>query len=197
VMFTGWYDRTKRPVTQVSGPITTAQVEWELMALVDIYEKLAPNNVLEIGSQSGGTLWYWIKLARAGTHIMNIDILQNQTPGRWQSWADEHGMTLKTIIARSDEPDTLYQVKRFLPLIDFLFIDALHTYEGAKNDFLTYGPLVRQGGVIAFHDLKTPQYQQHIQIGRLWREIQGAGYKTQELRTDDRLGWGGIGVVYV
>ena len=33
----------------------------------------------------------------------------------------------------------------------------------------------------------TPEFSPHIQVGRLWREIQDAGYKTQELRAGARL----------
>lgn len=39
--------------------------------------------------------------------------------------------------------------------IDFLFIDGDHTYEGVKQDFITYSRLVRSGGIIAFHDIRT------------------------------------------
>jgi len=36
---------------------------------------------------------------------------------------------------------------------DFLFIDGDHTYEGVEGDFEMYSPLVRRGGIIAFHDI--------------------------------------------
>lgn len=206
MMFTGWYDRNKRPTNQAGGPILTAQIDWELSQLVRIYRDNSPRNVLEIGSQSGGTLWHWLKYASQGARLMNIDILQNQTPNeaeklpaRWQSWVPEWA-TLRTVIARSDDPETVKAVVGYFPEgIDFLFIDACHTYEGAKHDFMQYGPLVVASGIIALHDLMTPNNaaQQHIQVGKLWREIQAAGYKTQELRAASSAPWGGIGVVYV
>ena len=40
---------------------------------------------------------------------------------------------------------------------DFLFIDGDHTVEGVTKDFLLYRPLVRKGGVIAFHDILNPR----------------------------------------
>ena len=36
--------------------------------------------------------------------------------------------------------------------IDFLFIDGNHSYEQVLADYLMYSPLVKRGGVIAFHD---------------------------------------------
>lgn len=35
---------------------------------------------------------------------------------------------------------------------DFLFIDASHLYADVKADYENYSPLVRRGGIIAFHD---------------------------------------------
>ena len=67
---------------------------------------------------------------------------------RWQSWTPT-GVTLHTLIGRSDDPKIIKKTQKLLPEIDFLFIDADHTYEGAKHDFETYGPLVRKGGIIA------------------------------------------------
>ena len=200
-MFTGIFDIHGRPKKQMGGGILTAQIEWEFMELVQIYQDLEPMRTLEIGSQLGGTLYWWLGYAPYGATIANIDILQNQDeetaaalPGRWQSWA-RADVVLHTVIGRSDAPETIARIKEVMPEIDFLFIDALHTYEGAKFDFETYGPLVRSGGIIALHDLITPEFSPHIQVGKLWREIQAAGYKTRELRAGGAFG--GIGVVYL
>lgn len=201
-MFADWHDIKKRPKNGHHGKVLTAQVDWELKELIRIYEEVAPRHVLEIGSQMGGTLWYWLNGAVPGATIVNIDILQNTTdeekarlPGEWASWARE-GITQHTLIGRSDDQAIREQALEALDYdIEFLFIDAVHTYEGAKYDFETYGPFVHPGGVIALHDLMTPVFSPHIQVGMLWREIQEAGYQTRELRAG--ADYGGIGVVYV
>jgi predicted O-methyltransferase YrrM len=36
--------------------------------------------------------------------------------------------------------------------LDFIFIDADHSYEGALSDFKLYFPLVKKGGIFAGHD---------------------------------------------
>jgi predicted O-methyltransferase YrrM len=36
--------------------------------------------------------------------------------------------------------------------VDALFIDGDHSYEGVLTDWLLYSPLVRKGGLVAFHD---------------------------------------------
>jgi hypothetical protein len=35
---------------------------------------------------------------------------------------------------------------------DFIFIDAIHTYEAVTQDFQCWAPMLAPGGVIAFHD---------------------------------------------
>jgi predicted O-methyltransferase YrrM len=200
-MFAGWHNPASRSKAQYKGVVATAQVAWELNELIRIYDELSPCHVLEIGTQEGGTLYHWLDGAKPGARIVNIDILQNQEPeaikrlpDMWQSWVPK-GVLLNTIIGRSDDAHVFNTVRIWLAPIDFLFIDACHTYEGAKQDFNTYGPLVRAGGIIAMHDLVTPETSPHIQVWQLWREIQAAGYKTRELRAGGSFG--GIGVIYV
>jgi cephalosporin hydroxylase len=201
-MFIDRYDITRRPKHEHKGKVLTAQIDWELKELIRIYEELAPEHILEIGSQFGGTLWYWLDNAVDGAVVVNIDILQNMTdadqnrlPGMWASWTPP-GVVLHSLIGRSDDNAIMNQALEYLDNeIDFLFIDAVHTYEGAKSDFEIYGPYVNPGGIIALHDLMTPDFSPHIQVGKLWREIQETGYQTRELRAGGIFG--GIGVIYV
>jgi hypothetical protein len=40
--------------------------------------------------------------------------------------------------------------------LDFVFIDGDHTYEGVKRDIEAWAPKVRDGGIVAGHDIDTP-----------------------------------------
>jgi predicted O-methyltransferase YrrM len=42
----------------------------------------------------------------------------------------------------------------FKEKIDFLFIDANHSYEAVLTDFQDWAPKIRPGGIIAFHDVE-------------------------------------------
>ena len=44
-----------------------------------------------------------------------------------------------------------YFVKRDIK-IDFLYIDADHTFEGVKIDFDLYSKIMNKGGIITIHD---------------------------------------------
>ena len=46
---------------------------------------------------------------------------------------------------------TSFFVQNF-DFLSFLFIDADHSYEGVKSDFLNYAHKVVKGGAVAFHD---------------------------------------------
>jgi predicted O-methyltransferase YrrM len=43
--------------------------------------------------------------------------------------------------------------------IDLLLIDADHRLPGVKRDYQLYAPLVREGGLIIFHDVIRPERQ--------------------------------------
>jgi cephalosporin hydroxylase len=95
--------------------------------------------------------------------------------------------------ADSHDPSTLDEVRRLIGdnEIDFLFLDGDHTYEGIKKDWEMYAPLVRSGGIIAFHDV-AGNYDS-TQVKRFWDSIK-AGYEHREyiVRSD---GLYGVGVI--
>lgn len=50
---------------------------------------------------------------------------------------------------------------------DFLFIDAGHRYDDVAKDHALYAPMVRPGGIVAFHDAaKRPGYEDEIGVWR-------------------------------
>lgn len=65
------------------------------------------------------------------------------------------GQTAIAMEAKSHAQKTVRCVKELLRgnELDLLFIDGDHSYEGVKQDFLSYSPLVRKGGWITFHDI--------------------------------------------
>lgn len=188
-MFNGFYDRSRRHCQWNDRnyfQVLTAQYPFEIDTLAAIYQHLAPKVVVEIGSQDGGTLLYWLKYGAPDTKIFSVDPSPN---------FDIRDERLRVLATRSDDEGTLKTLRDAGP-IDFLFIDGDHGYDGVRYDFVTYGPMVRSGGVIALHDVAT--YREDCQVHKLWQEIREAGYVTQELRVaaDQQPYGAGIGVVY-
>jgi predicted O-methyltransferase YrrM len=105
------------------------------------------------------------------------------------------------IRANSHELNTFRKVKALLGtrMIDFLFLDGDHTYNGVKSDFEMYSSLVKKGGIIAFHDIISHDKYHNpdgtINVNRFWIEIKNS-YKNIELIKDINQGWAGIGIIY-
>ena len=49
---------------------------------------------------------------------------------------------------------------------DFLFIDAGHDFTDVQDDHAAYGPLVRPGGIVAFHDALQRKGFEEVEVWR-------------------------------
>ena len=79
-------------------------------------------------------------------------------------------------------------------LLDLLFLDGDHSLQGVTRDFDMYAPLVREGGVIALHDIKG-DVPVGTGIPALWRSLQDR-FESVEIVDDHRPPRGlGIGVI--
>jgi len=170
----------------------------ELQQLCRRVADLEPRSILEIGTARGGTLREWLRLVQPGGTVVSVDLPVFGEDHRelFQTWAPAEVM-LHCLHADSHAPETAARIAALLPEVDFLFIDGDHTYAGAKQDWETYGPLVRPGGLVAFHDIRPNPHRPHIQVHRLWQELQGSGYHTEELCAGDGTPEFGIGLLRV
>ena len=80
--------------------------------------------------------------------------------------------------------------------IDFLFLDANHTYEDVKKDYEIYAPLVRKGGFLALHDIRN--YKGDVKgedgVWRLWEELK-KDHNWLEVSAEPDHKWMGIGLI--
>jgi predicted O-methyltransferase YrrM len=107
------------------------------------------------------------------------------------------GQKLSLIRKDSHDLKTLKIVKEILggKKLDFLFIDGDHTYKGVKMDFEMYSPLVRKGGIIAFHDIVPHPPESGCEVSKFFNEIKYS-YRFHEIVKDWNQRWAGIGVIY-
>jgi hypothetical protein len=179
--------------------VTTSQFSPEFDRLIELYEELQPKRVLEIGSQFGGTLWHWLRLAKPGARVLNIDPLWGNGSQlfnplfAWRSWVPK-GVEFTTLIGYSQTDGFAQKALEWLggpP--DFCFIDGDHTYQGVLKDWQDYGA---QSKVTAFHDLT--QHKPHFGVHLLFDEIK-ADRRTDEFWSDGPgiQNGGGIGVAYI
>ncbi|MEM4436803.1 MAG: class I SAM-dependent methyltransferase [Thermosphaera sp.] len=197
--------KLKLPLIRNKFRITPIQVKEEIIQLLSLLAELKPKTLLEIGTAGGGTLFLFSQIAPLNATIISIDLPGGPFGGGYPEWRTplyksfaKKGQKIHLIRADSHDPKTLEIVREILDdrELDFLFIDGDHTYEGVKRDFEMYSPLVRKGGIIAFHDIVEHPPETGCEVSRFWNEIKYSYSYLEIVKSWDQK-WAGIGVIYV
>lgn len=183
--------------------IKPLQVRSEFQRFASIVAGLRPKFVLEIGTFFGGTLFVLSRLANDEATIISVDLPKGKFGGGYQSLRSPiykrfpgKKQTLHLIRGNSHAPETQRKVQQILGenKLDLLFTDGDHSYNGVKQDFIGYMPLVRRGGMIAFHDIAEHPPDTGCEVSRFWNEIK-TQYQYEEIIENRGQGWAGIGVL--
>jgi len=71
----------------------------------------------------------------------------------WEGYEDVYGVALNSLGDRIIRGNSVDVAKTFKNgSLDFVFIDANHTYKSVKEDIEAWFPKVRKGGVVSGHD---------------------------------------------
>lgn len=183
------------------GFFAPIQIESEIIEALGEIHRLKPRFIVEVGTAGGGTLLLWSRVADPQATIVTIDL-----PGGEFGGGSSYlrvplfrklplpGQTLHIIRGNSQIQETVDLTRSYLKgnAADFLFIDADHTAQGVRADYGLYSPLVRKGGIIAFHDIAitNPEYG----VRALWGELK-AQHQTRDILGQPRPY--GIGLLYV
>jgi hypothetical protein len=184
------------------------QIKNEIIPFMAFLDKENIVNFLEIGVCDGGTFYIWAYLTDENGIKIGLDLPNGP-------WSTNDPKNTKSNLQIAVIKQTLTSFKPNTHIffgdsksqhvfdwtvetlngkeLDFLFIDGDHSYEGAKSDYEKYSPLVKSGGVIAFHDIKETDFHKKAEcyVYKLWKEI-GSG----EIEfVDYDSGMGGIGVI--
>ncbi|UCE66725.1 MAG: class I SAM-dependent methyltransferase, partial [Candidatus Zixiibacteriota bacterium] len=191
-------------LTGLGGLITPLQIRKEFIAFLELIQQIKPQTLLEIGTARGGTLFSFTRVVSSGAFIISLDLPGGRYGGGYYWWKIPifrsfalRGQKLHLIRADSHKQSSLRLIQEKIgdrPL-DFLFIDGDHSYEGVKQDFKMYGPLVRKGGIIAFHDIVPNTEDKSCGVDRFWSEIKSLYEHTEIVDSWQQKG-AGIGVIY-
>lgn len=182
-----------------------AQVRSEAVALGRMLKAHAPARSLEIGTNYGGTLLLLCNVSAPRAKIISVDLPSGRFGGGYLRRKiplfrkfPKAGQQLHLIRADSHLEETRERVLRILDdeLLDYLFLDGDHTYEGVRRDFDMYAPLVRSGGLIALHDISEHRTHTDCQVDKFWNEVRNQ-YSHQEIVENPKQGWAGLGVLFV
>jgi len=183
--------------------IQPVQIKSEIGELFQIVQNSKPKVICEIGCGIGGTLYLWSKILSSDCLIISIDLprLYRKSLNRFFYSFFQNSHQVFFLRQNSHSVECLERLDTILngkngKKIDFLFIDADHSYEGVKRDFKRYSKFVKKDGLIAFHDIvKHDLPEEACGSDKFWSEIK-LFYKHKEIVEDPRQKWGGIGLLY-
>ncbi len=184
------------------GLLQPYQNRQEIGRAIQRASALKPAKVLEIGTARGGTLFLLSRAAAPDATLVSIDLPGGMYgggypawKGRFFRWMIEPRQTLHLLRMNSHDPKTVDEARRRLGgAVDLLFIDADHSYAGVKQDFFLYRELVREGGLIFFHDILENRFDPDISVAPFWNELRET-CQTEEIVEDRQQGVFGIGIV--
>ena len=171
-----------------------------------VYE-LQPKKFIEIGSHTGGSLKMYAAACKFPAKIVCIDKPFAPSPRTKQlkfviSKLIEEGHTVTHFSGSSTTPEFIKGAKKLIPKADFVHIDGNHDYEYALADWENYGILVKEGGLVALHDLEMERRpdEEPPGVGRLYDELEAQGYGCErfvQLKNLGKLHKCGIGLITI
>jgi len=183
----------------------TDQKRQEIIPLLRILADRKPRFLCEIGTSFGGTLFQLARVSHQQAKIISIDCGLSVVRARVHAGMANNSQRIFGLRTDSGARDTIERVTRLLGTnkLDFLLIDGDHSYEGVAGDFKNYSPLVKKGGLIAFHDV-LPDYKTKLGIDtgnwtggvpQFWQEIKST-HQTEEFLEDENQDGYGLGLVH-
>jgi predicted O-methyltransferase YrrM len=183
------------------------QKRTEIERLLARVSALRATRICEIGADLGGTMALFASVAEPTARLLSIDLHYHVVYQRCHRCLARSGQHLTCLEADSHRAETLSKVKAWLDnkQFDFLFIDGDHSHQGVAADYEMYGPLVRSGGIIAFHDI-TPDFRMRYgrtsagdvgEVPIFWNELRSRIANVEEFVEDSEQDGYGIGLVHV
>lgn len=161
----------------------------------DLVAAVEPELLVELGTQSG--LSYFAFCQSVQEHDLKtlcyaVDTWEGEEhTGKY----DESTWELVSQVNRLNYPGFSYLLRMYFKealdhfaedSIDLLHIDGLHTYEAVREDFTTWYPKVKPGGLILFHDIKARL--KDFGVWRYWDELRDEQPETFEFQHGFGLG---------
>lgn len=185
--------------------IRPQQIRSEFLEFARVVADAKPRAALEIGTYRGGTLFVIAKLAAPDATIISIDLptttlgpLVRSAQAPILSRFVHAGQKLHLVRENSHEIQTRLHISEILAgrELDLLFIDGDHSYAGVKGDFDMYSPLVRRGGLVAFHDIAGTSLHDTAGVRKFWAEVK-CSYQNLEIIHERGHNSMGIGLLWV
>jgi predicted O-methyltransferase YrrM len=152
-----------------------------------------PKNVMEIGTYKGGLFKILCSLSTHKKITVDLNAYYEVHMENRNKMIQGWGENIYTLIGDSQSTEIQQSVRSALngELLDVIFLDGDHRYEGVKADFENYEPLVTPGGLVIFHDINETQQHKTDEclVSKFWNELTG-----EKVEMSVNREWGGIGI---
>lgn len=181
-------------IDEIVAQSRASQNKIELAKVLKYVGEIQPKVIVEIGTWRGYSMEVW-KKAFEPEILIGLEKTESEIDPELRD-------KFNFIIGDSQQTETQFKVLGELKgrQIDFLFIDGDHNYEAVKRDYTLYAPLVRKGGIIAFHDtaLNSNEYRMAgVDVQRFWNQLVGKPSSKYFQFWDDVGNGTGCGIYYV
>jgi hypothetical protein len=175
------------------GPV---QHPIEIQGLLDLGRENGVQTACEIGSRDAGTSVLFSRLLRPEVLV----VMDLYAKNRWRlRSAAPSGQAVHVVDGDTSHPLTVARLRRKLRGrgLDLLLIDGDHRWNGVRQDFINYREFVRDGGLIAFHDIcevRDPAGGTAGDVPAFWKLIRTLYPSSEFIESPGQQGLG-IGVV--
>ena len=165
-----------------------AQKKFELSMVQEFLKKERIEKVLEVGTYRGGTAMLWAHLVEPH----NGKVFCCDVQFEWGSFQDlgyvgnelinyrrqiyndtPYEKFITEFQGNSHDPSFIQHVKNNVGIVDLLFIDGDHSYEGVRQDFENFYPMLKIGGHVIFHDIVDSKHHRSFgcNVEPFWNEL--------------------------
>lgn len=170
----------------------------ELRTIAHIVSDVEPETVVEIGTASGGSLYVWNKYLDSAQVIISVD--KDHTPrSKARCEAMDAGTDVECVEGVSQDPAVVDAVEDhvYSDGIDFLFIDGGSSEREVLADYQNFGEYVNDGGVVAFHDIRTHEERpEAVAVEDVWEAVRSDAEESVEVVKSTEATEYGYGVMY-
>lgn len=194
--------RDPRKIIEGAYALGTIQTYEEFFDAINFVLDKEIKNFIEVGTDKGGTFYAWTCCSDPGLRI-SVDIPHGEFGSAEGEFTEERRNKILSgypgechfVSGSSYDPKSVNEVIRILGgrKVDFLFIDGDHTEEGVTKDFFLYKEFVKEGGWIAFHDIKATEFhhERNCNVDALWSKLYGDKIEF----VNERTVFGGFGFI--
>lgn len=144
-----------------------------------LMDTLRPREIVELGTHFGFSCFAFAESAQRLGHGVRINALDSWQGDDHAGFYGEDVFEYVERTAASDYPESVRLVRGWFSdsrpqfeasSVDLLHIDGRHGYDDVVEDYTQWRDVVRDGGVVVFHDIA--ERERGFGVWRLWEELE-------------------------